>query len=358
MLRGRIGLFADANPLAQLIARVKTRPIAPLSLDTAFHRVYTRYRSFRSGNAQVSVVNIDYWFETDVICNLGRIKRAIELEPTGPVKDFLLITFSGACKKVSNADPKLSVPVKLKIPRIPVETWEVFSMQFKSNAARMAQMIGLLAAGNVKQTPIPRYVGDDARNLKAPKTTISKSKASLDTECVSLIITSPPYAGAQKYVRSSSLNIGWLGLADVSELRALEEASIGREHFAKGICESVIKTEISAADRLIEKIHKINPLRATIVATYLLEMRAALSEMYRVLKPGGHLVLVIGNNEVCGFPFLSSVYLAQICTELGLQVKLRLIDEIKSRGLMTKRNKSASVITREWVLLFEKPEII
>jgi hypothetical protein len=30
------------------------------------------------------------------------------------------------------------------------------------------------------------------------------------------------------------------------------------------------------------------------------------------------------------------------------------VDDIRSRGLMTKRNKTASVISREWVTVFRK----
>ena len=32
-----------------------------------------------------------------------------------------------------------------------------------------------------------------------------------------------------------------------------------------------------------------------------------------------------------------------------------LVDDIKSRGLMIKRNRTASIISRETVLIFEKP---
>ncbi|MCY1441767.1 hypothetical protein D9M71_581010 [compost metagenome] len=57
---------------------------------------------------------------------------------------------------------------------------------------------------------------------------------------------------------------------------------------------------------------------------------------------------------VCGREFMSSEYLRDICEGLGLTLELSLLDAIKSRGLMTKRNKTASVISREWVLLFRK----
>jgi SAM-dependent methyltransferase len=168
-----------------------------------------------------------------------------------------------------------------------------------------------------------------------------------------LVITSPPYAGAQKYIRASSLSLGWLGLAEEGELKPLENATIGREHLP-GIGDAQPTTSVAKANLVISRIRRKNPLRAAICATYLNEMQEVVEELQRVVRPGGRVVLVIGNNEVCGEQFLSSEYLKEILERVGFQTRLQLIDEIKSRGLMTKRNRTASVITREWVLVFEK----
>jgi hypothetical protein len=66
------------------------------------------------------------------------------------------------------------------------------------------------------------------------------------------------------------------------------------------------------------------------------------------------MVLVIGDNEVCGESFPTSRYLSLYLQAAGLALKLSLVDDIKSRGLMTKRNKTAGMITREWVMLLRK----
>jgi hypothetical protein len=170
-----------------------------------------------------------------------------------------------------------------------------------------------------------------------------------------MILTSPPYVGAQKYIRASSLSLGWLGLLEGKSLRQLEDANIGREHFPmKGRCDHV-QTGLPEADEQIGRIARRNPLRARITATYLVEMQASLRESARVLKAGGHLVLVAGNNHVCGQEFHTQSHLSEIIENLGLRPRLKLVDAIRSRGLMTRRNATASVITREWVLLFQKP---
>jgi hypothetical protein len=87
---------------------------------------------------------------------------------------------------------------------------------------------------------------------------------------------------------------------------------------------------------------------------YLIEMRSALDEAVRVLRRGGHLVLIIGNNTVAGQRFSTAAYVAELAAAAGLSLKLALVDHIRSRGLMTKRNKTAGLITREFVFVFKK----
>ncbi|MHB1115541.1 DNA methyltransferase [Sideroxydans sp.] len=355
ILAGRKAYYADANPLARLIAGVKTRCVQTEAIIQAADRVERRYSNARipTGSAP-SVVNLEYWYEPEVIKSLCRIKDAIEVETDCAIKNFLRVSFSSVCRKVSLADPRLSVPVRIKTSTTHApdgfpDVWKGFYSQVSNNLRRMQNLLQM-----VNGFDSAFYVGDNARSLRAPTANFDLSPEALGDKSVDLIITSPPYAGAQKYIRASSLSLGWLGLANKDGLKPLENASIGREHFPTSSHRECPQTGLDVADRIIKRIFKVNPLRSVIVATYIIEMDAAIKEMTRVLRPGGHLVLVIGNNEVCGLPFKSSEYLALICEKYGLSLKLKLIDEIKSRGLMTKRNKTASVITREWVLLFEK----
>ena len=69
-------------------------------------------------------------------------------------------------------------------------------------------------------------------------------------------------------------------------------------------------------------------------------------------------MLVAANNQICGHEFRTQHYLRLIAEETGFRTILRLVDDIRSRGLMTKRNKTASVITREWVLVFAKEKAV
>lgn len=83
-------------------------------------------------------------------------------------------------------------------------------------------------------------------------------------------------------------------------------------------------------------------------------MKIAIDESIRVLKPGGYFVMVIGNNTVCGHEFDTQAYLTEYMISKGLSLEFKLIDDIKSYGLMTKRNKTASRISCEYVLVLRK----
>lgn len=365
VLSSRQSIGVDANPLARLISEVKASyyDIELLRGISSDLRSSIRSNTF----AQVpDVVNVDYWFLPHIKKQLASILHSINKICCEKYRRFFLVCFSNSIKKLSLSDPRVSVPVKLKISQYkeghPLRSKTESALQML-NVVNAIEKFFEIVTCNIERcgkfnalntTKLPSVViGSDAKKLQY-EYDAEKKGLILEDNTVDIIITSPPYAGAQKYIRASSLNLGWLELAKGRELRELEDLNIGREHYRKEQYRSLLKTGVVEADQLLEKIHKINPLRAHIAACYLTEMRAAFSEAARVLKPGGYMVLVAANNQICGNEFKTQEYLQSIVEDFGLRTQLRLIDDIKSYGLMTKRNKTANIITREWVLIFKK----
>jgi len=344
LLAGRSAGGSDSNPLARLIAKVK---VTPLDSRTAIRALnFLRHPRKKYDVTKFSaVVEVDRWYDRGTATALGRLLTQIKCLRDQDIQDFFIVCFSACVKRLSFADPRLSVPVRLKDEgnwRAPSEVAvrETFFKVAEINIARLSKL-------EIPKTAEFIGVREDARVLDKPFAGTNAAQASL-------LITSPPYLSAQKYIRSCTLSLGWLGLAPENKLRNLENQCIGREHLS--LTDRTQKTQdLPDGTRVaIDEISRRNPVRGAIANAYFVEMRAALGTAIACLREGGHLVLVMGNNTVCGKPFRTSEHVASLIKAMGMKQELELIDYIKSRGLMTKRNVTAGIITQEHIHVFSK----
>lgn len=112
-------------------------------------------------------------------------------------------------------------------------------------------------------------VSNDARHL----TRHLSEEEVIPDNAVDLILTSPPYAGAQKYIRASRLNLYWLGMTDAAEIRTIDGKNIGREDYHKKEYDKKYTTGIAEADKVLEELYSRGKKeRACIVGNYLNEM--------------------------------------------------------------------------------------
>lgn len=353
VLSGRNALGADANPLAKLITSVKTTHIPKVTLIKTLATMLTRAKKYRRVMNHPNAVAV--WYSSKSLRQLTNIQRSIAEIEDERQKAFFELCFSNVVRKVSYADPSISVPVhwnperfnshpermnevKKKLQQLQtVDVYDKFELVCKSNIDRINTLKSQICKGATA-----RFISNDARKL------------GLENNSVDLILTSPPYAGAQKYIRASWLNLYWLNFVKLDNIRELKTHNIGREDYRKDeVFESY--TGIEAADNVLKELYKNgNMKRAFLAANYINEMKVALDESYRVLKKGGYMVIVIGNNTVCQRPFSTQDYLTTYLQSKRMHLEFKLIDDIKSYGLMTKRNITANRISREWVLVLKK----
>lgn len=345
-LSGRNSFGVDINPLAKLLTKVKTTPLDPRKLQNLYEEIMQEISDSRTGVKLQEFPDIDYWFSPKAQMELAIIKKAIWKIDEPDYRDFFKVCFSSIIRKCSYADPRISPACKSKRMRALVEKgWEpqVFDVFKKVASANIIQHQVFTEKSDPQA--FAKVIGKNAKEI------------ALSDEVLDLVITSPPYINAQKYVRSTKLEIYWLDLLTKEELCKLDKELIGTERALREEYEGLgfsSLTTLKKLNRLLKKLAKIDRQRAYIAYKYFLDIDQVLSEIYRVLRAHGHFVLVIGNNRFYGIGFPSSQILIDMAKAQLFELESAYVDTIRSRGLMTKRNKTADMISCEWVLVLRK----
>jgi len=360
-LANRNAIGIDINPLASLIAKTKTSGIDISKLTKELEKIQDLMKIYKSSKKQFyipTISNLEHWYSRQNMRRLSKLKDIINKITHPEVKEFYLVIFSLCCKKFSYSDPRISVPVKINKDKFPEghslreaaiknlkfidknKVFEFFTEQAKRNIFRLTDYQNSSMINSSKVT----VYNSDIKHLATKK---------IKTKSVQLVLTSPPYVSAQKYIRASSLSLQWLEL-NKTTIPELDKQSIGREHFPAKEYKQLHLIGIKRIDEILTKIYKRNKLRAYITYKYLIEMQESFKHYHEVLKHNGYFIMVIGNNTIAGYEFMTHKYLIKIAKKIGFSVELILIDDIKSRGLMTKRNKTASIISREYIVIFKK----
>jgi len=372
----RKAIGVEINPLARLIAKVKTTPLNVSDLRTVSESLCERIEQSSGDVPLPEFANRELWFSKRVQVKLGTIRSCIEDVKDNDFKDFFLASFSSIIRDVSFADPKIAPPVILrarnfsKNPKLMVKVEKVIQNKKKANPLQyfrraVAKNIERMEALNSALSSSDRrkkgeVVWDDARNLRRAKIKcngeLDKAKARrIRDGSIGLVITSPPYINAQKYVRTTKFELLWLSMADEAELKRLNERLVGTEAVHHEQWKDLRLIGVASADKVLKKIYRLDPRKAFIVSKYFSDMQRAVEEVHRVLKAGGRFILVIGDNLVKGIKVKNHEILSDIATQRGLFHKeIVLVDQIKSRGMITTRHETGGLVLDEWIIVFKK----
>ena len=340
MHSGWNSIGVEINPIAALVAKVKTTPLPIKTLEDGLGSICQSYREVAETEFDIpSFDNLHYWFTERTIEELAKIKTCIDMIPDEDTRDFFKVVFASIVKDVSRADPRIYVPVlpKKGRRRRKCSPWVLFNWRAKESIGSMREFIGLIKNSNAHC----HVICDDFNTMKT------------EGQDIDMIITSPPYISAQKYVRSTRLEAYWLGQPRNHQLE-ISRLTIGSESRATIDHAKIDNTGLEDLDILIEQIHGSDPVRAAIVQRYFKDMENAIAKMHRVLRTKGTCIIVIGENTVKGKKVKTNEFIYRMCEEAGFSLEKVMLDKILSRGLMTKRNKTAGMIENEWVLIMRK----
>lgn len=340
MRNGWDSIGVDINPVAALIAKVKTTILSGGKLREDLEFIKDLFSDLGKANIQTpKFKNLNFWFDEETIEILAKIKFCVDKTSDKDTADFFKVIFSSIVKDVSRADPRIYVPV---LPKKGYKTtisspWLLFKNKAEIGIKQMTDFSNLLR----KPFPSCKVYCEDVRNFK------------YGCGDIDLIITSPPYISAQKYVRSVRLQAYWLGYEAEVQQR-IEEETIGTEKTRSAYYSSLRLTGHGDLDELLKKIHCKDKERAGIMSKYFIDMERALKQLFSILNSDGVLVLIIGTNTVAKYQVDTNKFLTKICEDVGFSVERIMKDKIVSRGLMTRRNTTAGIIDYEWVIQMRK----
>jgi hypothetical protein len=239
----------DLNPIACLMARVKTMPV-PDSLAESTNAVLIRAQAMPVPSIP-KIPNLDHWFMPQVQEALARLTTAIA-EAREPHRDILRLALSSIVVRVSNQESDTRYAAVTKT----VTADGVFSA-FSRAAQRIADVLNrrryTLASANILHADT---LATDPKLIGKP---------------ISLVITSPPYPNAYEYWLYHKYRMWWLGFDPL----AVKEREIGaRAHF--------FKTNHHTAEDFVR------------------QMAATFNLLNQVMVRGGFACFVIGRSRIHG----------------------------------------------------------
>lgn len=278
LLERRSPTGLDANPLAVMLTSYKLRRSSARELEqlvTAARLVAESAearRVARKGPSRRYPAGQARQFDPHVLLELDGLRAGIESFETQTIRAGLMLVFSSIANKVSRQQSDTSTKPSQR-------RWasgfviQFFLRKTEELAKRRAQLDARLGAGEPEKHTVKL---GDARRLP------------FDNCSFAAVITSPPYPGVYDYVEHHRLRLQWLGL-DVDYLAKHE---IGARRQARGQAEQSFNEQL----------------------------RSCLSEMSRVIMPGGTIALVVADTVVADVPWYADREIERLATRSGLKL--------------------------------------
>jgi hypothetical protein len=147
---------------------------------------------------------------------------------------------------------------------------------------------------------------------------------------IDVLVTSPPYLNNYHYIRNTRPQLHWLGLVNGNgDLKTLERENFGR--FWQTVRSGPpiqLSFQLPKLQQVLSTIQRRNPNRgayggmgwANYAAAYFNDCDRFFRVTRPIMKPGGLVVVVIGNNIVQGIHIETDQFLAQIAERHGFKV--------------------------------------
>lgn len=330
----------DINPVAALIARVKSKKLESNSLQKYFSAIRQNFVEEKE-TFQAGIVNprIIYWFNDRQIDELSLLKHSIMkvTESNKDYNDFFMCAFSNILKPTSKWLTK-SIKPQVDPEKIPAEVLKCF----------------------VKQFDFMFQANNEAELYKDTEVEITVSNAlELDISAeIDLIITSPPYVTSYEYADLHQLSLLWLEFTE--DYRVFRKNTIGSSYTSEKRSSFLLN---KIGKEIFEELTKKDKSKAESVQKYYLDMQKIADVSYESLKEQGISLFVIGNTEYKNVQIKNAEHLVLSLYESGFKkvfaTKRKISGKILTpyrddQGKFTSNTSGRKVYSEEYIIVGRK----
>jgi len=247
----------DVNPLATLIARVKTTPLSFDSsgqIDTVAANAEFIFRSGAPVDPP-AIPRIGHWFRPDVQVALQSVLTSIAMYAQPDIRDLLRVALSAIVVRVSNQESDTRYAAVAKRTR-------------GDDVFRLFRIRALAAAAAARDLAVA--LGGQAAEVHIA-TADTREYDGLADASVGLLVTSPPYPNVYEYWLYHKYRMYWL---DMDPLAAREKEMGARCHYFRQ-----------------------NPMTAV---DFREDLERCFRLFERVLRPGAYACFLVGDSRIRG----------------------------------------------------------
>lgn len=327
MLAGLRSVGTDLNPLARLIASVKTTPVTLDVLDAEISRFAHTDLNAAPCERVEHIANVDYWFSPNVQRLLIAVRSYITTICEPAVADVFRVAFSQTVRKVSWTRDS-----EFKLHRIPASKIASHApdvgVVMHSALNRVRDALGSIAG--LASSPQPQICAFNSVNA-IPAVVLAPGS-------VDLVVTSPPYGDSQTtvaYGQYSRLSSQWLGYEDAGSVdRRLMGGTPKDAMFG-----------LDKLDSVIAEIATIDPVRARQVSGFFWDYRASIGNVAEAVRPGGYVCYVVANRTVKGLEIPTAQTTVEYFEALGFAHVVTHLRNIPNKR-MPSRNSPTNIAGR------------
>lgn len=342
----------DVDPLARLIAKVKTTPLKEEVLAAAVQDLLRRLDTAPAVGRRPEIPTLYHWFTAEAVEGLSAVRGLVDEYIAEPdLHDFLTVCFSATIRRASNADNQtMKTYVSHTHPKRPEDPRQLFRATLLDYAERLRSYGSQRNA--TSRTILP--IGLDARTLAAEWD--ARKLPPID-----LAVTSPPYIKSVDYVYNQMAELFWIGdrwgLEDQKAQNSFKRRYMGTERVASPGAEQLpVGVEVTDVSRYVAEIAVANPKLSLVASKYFADTVSHFRNMSRVLKADARYVYIVGDSTLAGVSVPTHELVTRCAEACGFALELCFGYEIRNKHMRFPRAGRGGHVVHDWVLTFRMVE--